>query len=301
MPLVDRQTPRPETGETSTGMPVESDKPTLGTPGVTTRPAPDAPKNAARDAVRGAVESTVPEQSRAEWTTSYDVADFGMPTGREEVWRFTPMKRVKSLLELEQTSDVLDWTTELPAGVTLEPISPERARELAVEAPLDRVSALAAARASSAAHLDVPAPGGGPRLAVVGIGSEWAGHSRPAEALRGLSPASARLVLMHNPESFKALPAETAPLALAGHTHGGQVRIPGFPRWSWLHIVRSGEVTADGWIDPSYGAAGNRLYVNRGIGFSTIPVRINCRPELTTFTLRRASGKAGVSSRTATL
>lgn len=147
-------------------------------------------------------------------------------------------------------------------------------------------------------RLDVPAPGGGPSLAVVGIGSEWAGHSRPEAALRGLSPETARLVLMHNPESFKALPAGTAPLALAGHTHGGQVRIPGLPRWSWLHIVRSGEVTTDGWIDPSFGEAGNQLYVNRGIGFSTVPVRINCRPELTTITLRRASGGARVPSRT---
>jgi predicted MPP superfamily phosphohydrolase len=43
----------------------------------------------------------------------------------------------------------------------------------------------------------------------------------------------------------------------------------------------------DGWIDASYGAPGNRLYVNRGNGFSTVPVRLNCRPELTIFTLER--------------
>ena len=36
------------------------------------------------------------------------------------------------------------------------------------------------------------------------------------------------------------------------------------------------------------GAAGNRLYVNRGIGFSYVPVRIDCPPELTLFTLVRA-------------
>ena len=41
---------------------------------------------------------------------------------------------------------------------------------------------------------------------------------------------------------------------------------------------------ADGWID-GYGAPGNRLNVNRGMGFSTIPVRINCPPELTYFAL----------------
>ena len=135
-------------------------------------------------------------------------------------------------------------------------------------------------------------------LAVVGIGSVWAGHSDPDAAFAGLPEGAPRLVLMHNPQSFQAIPAGEAPLALAGHTHGGQVRVPWTPRWSWLHIVRSGEVTTDGWIDPSFGAAGNRLYVNRGIGFSTLPVRINCRPELTTITLRRASGTPRVPSQT---
>ena len=40
----------------------------------------------------------VPDQSRAERKTSYDVADFPMPSGREEDWRFTPVDRLGSLL-----------------------------------------------------------------------------------------------------------------------------------------------------------------------------------------------------------
>jgi predicted MPP superfamily phosphohydrolase len=49
-------------------------------------------------------------------------------------------------------------------------------------------------------------------------------------------------------------------------------------------------VHADGWIrDRGFGAPGNTLYVNRGIGFSDVPIRINCPPELTLFTLRRAT------------
>ncbi len=42
-----------------------------------------------------------------------------------------------------------------------------------------------------------------------------------------------------------------------------------------------------GWIH-DYGQPGNRLYINRGIGFSRFPIRINCPPEITLFTLRRA-------------
>jgi predicted MPP superfamily phosphohydrolase len=38
----------------------------------------------------------------------------------------------------------------------------------------------------------------------------------------------------------------------------------------------------------THGQAGKRLYVNRGIGFSIVPVRINAVPELTIFTLERA-------------
>jgi hypothetical protein len=53
-----------------------------------------------------------------------------------------------------------------------------------------------------------------------------------------------------------------------------------------MSLVKESPVAADGCIDPSFGASGNRLYVNRGIGFSVVPIRINCRPELTWVELR---------------
>lgn len=135
----------------------------------------------------------------------------------------------------------------------------------------------------------IPAPGGDGTLFVAGIGSVWAENSHPASALAAVPAGAPRLVLMHNPESYREIPPGEAPLALAAHTHGGQIRILG-PRSSWLDIVREGEVVADGWAPASVGAEGNRLYVNRGIGFSTVPIRINCRPELTLLTLRMADG-----------
>ena len=134
----------------------------------------------------------------------------------------------------------------------------------------------------------VPAPGGGAPLWVAGIGPVWAEDSFPDRALAAVPAGAPRLVLMHNPESYRQIPADAAPLALAAHTHGGQIRVFPGERNSWLDIVRKGETVADGWAADSIGAAGNRLYVNRGIGFSTVPVRINCRPELTVITLLRA-------------
>lgn len=132
--------------------------------------------------------------------------------------------------------------------------------------------------------------GGGAPLYVVGIGSEWAGRARPAEAVARVPAGAARIVFMHNPASFPGLPAGTAPLAVAAHTHGGQVSLPFTPHWSWMSLVKDQVVEADGWAQPGKGQPGNRLYVNVGIGFSDVPVRINAPPELTLFRLQRDAG-----------
>lgn len=126
-------------------------------------------------------------------------------------------------------------------------------------------------------------------LYLVGVGPSWPGRAHVDEAFAGVPDAASRLVMMHNPNAFADIPSGAAPLAVAGHTHGGQLRIPFTPEWSWLSYVKDDEVHADGWID-GYGAPGNRLYVNRGVGMSTVPVRLHCMPELTVFTLRGGAG-----------
>jgi uncharacterized protein len=131
---------------------------------------------------------------------------------------------------------------------------------------------------------------------LVGIGAYIPGQSQPLDAIAQVPDEAARFVLMHNPASFAELPSGTAPVAVAGHTHGGQVRIPFRPHWSWMTLVedkpsfswisqiKGGVVRVSGWI-PGYGSEGNHLYINRGIGFSHLPIRFNCPPELTLFTL----------------
>lgn len=69
---------------------------------------------------------------------------------------------------------------------------------------------------------------------------------------------------MHNPDTFPQLPAGSAPVAVAGHTHGGQIRVPFLPEWSYLSLVQEGEVHVDGWVAEEYGEAGNELYVIAG-------------------------------------
>ncbi len=136
-----------------------------------------------------------------------------------------------------------------------------------------------------------PVVSGGDTLWVAGVGSSWAGKADVAAALAAVPPGAPRVWLMHNSEAFRDIPSEQAHLALAAHTHGGQVRVLPGEHTSWLDIVRQGEVAADGWAADSIGAPPNRIYINRGIGFSTVPVRINCRPELTEITLRVPDGR----------
>ena len=128
-----------------------------------------------------------------------------------------------------------------------------------------------------------------PPLYLVGIGAHIPDEDKPKVALAQLPEGAPRLVMMHHPESFPLFPKDSAPLGVAGHTHGGQFRLPFTPEWSWMSFTREDEVHADGWIE-NYGKAGNRLYINRGIGFSVLPLRLNCPPELTVFTLIREEG-----------
>lgn len=88
-------------------------------------------------------------------TPSWDINDHPVPSGREEIWRFTPIKRFRGLFADEAREDSLEWSSELPDGVSMDAISPAEAHQLSVEAPVDRVSALAAKNAAHAFHLQV--------------------------------------------------------------------------------------------------------------------------------------------------
>jgi predicted MPP superfamily phosphohydrolase len=68
-------------------------------------------------------------------------------------------------------------------------------------------------------------------------------------------------------------------LMLSGHTHGGQVRIPFMPV---SHLPPMGRRYIAGW----YRLGGLQLYVNRGLGTVGVPLRFNCPPEISAFTLR---------------
>jgi len=124
----------------------------------------------------------------------------------------------------------------------------------------------------------------GETLYLVGVGAHVPGDDKPLEALAQVPEGAPRIVLMHHPSTYLKIPQDAAPLAVAGHTHGGQVRLPFGIGRSLLTRIKEGRVYGDDWISGE-GTVGNRLYINRGIGFSLAPVRLNCPPELTFFTL----------------
>ena len=86
------------------------------------------------DSERSSAVSAALEQDRVEShlnpPASYDLDAYPVPTGREEVWRFTPLKRLRGILDGEASDARLTWETTLPEGVTLTEISAEEAKEL---------------------------------------------------------------------------------------------------------------------------------------------------------------------------
>lgn len=108
-------------------------------------------------------------------------------------------------------------------------------------------------------------------LWLVGLDDELAGSPR-TDIYMGL-PVNRRIISMyHSPALFKSINKKTD-LAFAGHSHGGQIRIP-FIGPIWTPDSTEGYVS--GWFEE--GKA--KMYVSRGLGNSILPIRFNCRPEV---------------------
>jgi len=81
------------------------------------------------------------------------------------------------------------------------------------------------------------------------------------------------ILLTHNPDMFTDVP-NSVNLTLAGHTHGGQIKLPIIGALIIPSIYRNR--FASGYIEEN----GRKMIVTKGIGTSILPVRINCIPEI---------------------
>ncbi|GAA0340172.1 Fe-S cluster assembly protein SufD [Micropruina glycogenica] len=90
-------------------------------------------------------------------TPSFAIDDHPYPKGQEEIWRFSPLRAMRALLTDAPSDACLTWAESYPEGVTTRVISTAEAQLMVAEAPIDRVSALAAARSGGAQVIEVPA------------------------------------------------------------------------------------------------------------------------------------------------
>jgi uncharacterized protein len=124
---------------------------------------------------------------------------------------------------------------------------------------------------------------GGTRLALVGLDDLLVGQPDLVKARSGIGAGIPEIWLVHEPAFASAPPAGVSArpiVLLAGHTHGGQIRIP------FLPPVKPGGAGRflEGWYRDTFAP----LYVSRGVGTTGIPARFRCPAELPIFTLRAA-------------
>jgi predicted MPP superfamily phosphohydrolase len=124
---------------------------------------------------------------------------------------------------------------------------------------------------------------GSASLAIVGLDDPRAGHADPGQALAHLPREIPAIWTFHAPGLADRLSRDRYPVPTfiaAGHTHGGQIRLPPIPA---VTPPGSGRFVA-GWYRDTFAP----MYVSRGIGTTEIRARFLCPPEAPLFTLRRA-------------
>lgn len=116
-------------------------------------------------------------------------------------------------------------------------------------------------------------------IAIAGIDDLRIGRPNLGRALDGLNPALPTILLSHRPEIFPRAAVRNIALTLSGHYHGGQVKV------SVLGLNISPAHLLSPYPEGLYRLRNSHLYVNRGLGTTGTPVRVNARPEITLFYL----------------
>ncbi len=117
-------------------------------------------------------------------------------------------------------------------------------------------------------------------LHIGGVNSFYRRQARLDQVLAKLPDEGTALLLAHEPDfADVAAPTQRFALQLSGHAHGGQVRIPYFTRFG---LPMYGERYISG-----LKLVGDMLlYVSRGLGMTSAPIRFNCPPEIVLITLK---------------
>lgn len=114
---------------------------------------------------------------------------------------------------------------------------------------------------------------------IVGLEDLSSGQFSPAQALAHLDLSKPTLALSHNPDTAASLDGYGVGWIFSGHTHGGQIVLPGVG--PLMLPIQNRQ-----WASGLFRLGHSNLYVSRGIGFLA-RVRLFCRPEVVTFRLTR--------------
>ncbi|HXS73681.1 MAG TPA: metallophosphoesterase [Rhodanobacteraceae bacterium] len=123
-----------------------------------------------------------------------------------------------------------------------------------------------------------------PNFRLAGLYDYWTGLDN-ADFLRALPGDKPLLVLMHQPHSLRKLRGVHFALAMAGHTHGGQVSLP----WITAYVFRKDRDEI--YIDGLYDTPAGMLFVTRGVGITGSPVRLDCPSTIDLLELRRTAAR----------
>jgi hypothetical protein len=117
------------------------------------------------------------------------------------------------------------------------------------------------------------------RIWIGGAGDYWEDDLGVDRAFENVPPEECKILLAHNPDTADTFFQTAVDLIIAGHTHGGQVVVP---FWGPPILPVSNKRYSSGLI------AGSkiRVFISRGIGWTLVPVRFNCRPEIAVLKLR---------------
>ncbi|HUY12233.1 MAG TPA: metallophosphoesterase [Terriglobia bacterium] len=118
-------------------------------------------------------------------------------------------------------------------------------------------------------------------LWLVGVDDLWWSSDDLPSALDSVPAGDAKILLCHNPKGILQASHQGIDLVLSGHTHGGQVRLPGV---NFLYRSKLGTRFVEGWNR----LGETQIYVNRGIGKVVVPVRVSCPPEIARIVLHCA-------------
>ncbi len=121
----------------------------------------------------------------------------------------------------------------------------------------------------------------GEPLTVIGIDDAITRHADVRRAFRGVKREGSPIMLTHVPSMADRAAEHGRGLILAGHTHGGHVNIP---KVTASIAARLGNRYLAGFFN----VGSSLLYVNRGIGSSSVPIRAGAPSEVALFTLRAA-------------